>query len=256
MIRIHFLKTAGRGLLVAVCWLGGAQRLSAQDAPDQPPRRFVYGGRIQYFPLRLFDTSSVTASTTKPIADYTYAGSAHTPRLEFLPSLEYHLLNHVTLGVELLFIHAEYQQITQTRTGTKDPNSSTDTRVPTTLTETTRANYWQLPILARYYGIRKKGLLSRVYVAGGVEFRHVAKIRTGNETSNSDSTTAYNEIPAKAAHTNQAGAVVGLGMRFVDELGVKVSPEVRLTRWQGPAFAGTAYRSTQNQLEVGLGFSF
>jgi hypothetical protein len=51
------------------------------------------------------------------------------------------------------------------------------------------------------------------------------------------------------------GATVGVGFRFVDEFNIKVTPEVRFTRWNGATFNQDSTRSPRNQLEVGIGFS-
>jgi hypothetical protein len=51
------------------------------------------------------------------------------------------------------------------------------------------------------------------------------------------------------------GATVGVGFRFVDEFNIKVTPEIRYTRWNGMTFAQDSTRSPRNQLEVGIGFS-
>jgi hypothetical protein len=158
--------------------------------------------------------------------------------------------------VDLLFHHALYRAVTEMRSGVKDSNSSTDDRAVTTITETTKANYWELPVLARYYGIRRSGLLAKAYVAGGPAFRHVGKIRTGTEFAYADSTTDYNEAAAVPNLRNQFGAVAAVGLRFIDEVGLKVTPEIRFVRWRGLAFQGTSYRSTQNDASIGIGFAF
>ena len=51
------------------------------------------------------------------------------------------------------------------------------------------------------------------------------------------------------------GATVGAGFRFIDEFNIKVTPEIRYTRWNGTTFNQDSTRSPRNQLEVGIGFS-
>jgi len=172
------------------------------------------------------------------------------------PSVEYRLKTRLSLGLEFRLHEAQYQKVTEIRSGKKDASSTTDTRPVTTVTETTRANYWEIPLLAHYYGLRRKGLLSRTYVTGGGEFRHVGNIRTGTDFSYADGTTDYNEVRATPQHVNQFGVVAGLGLRFIDDYNIKVAPEVRVVHWVGHTFQGPAYSSVGNQLEAGLGFSF
>jgi hypothetical protein len=236
----------------------------AQEKKQAAPRRFSYGFRVEAFPLRLFQTSAATSSTVKPIADYTYTATSSSQKAAPGASVTYRLTDHISLAGEFFLHHAKYTQTGTERTGKRDPNASTDDRPATTIIQTTRANYWVVPVLARYEripglsGIPVPGhrLLSHGYVSGGFEFRHVGRIRTGNDITNPDGTTDYNETPATPSRTNQFGAVIGAGLRLRDELGIKVTPEVRFIRWQGSTFQGAGYRSTPYQAEAGLGFSF
>jgi hypothetical protein len=231
--------------------------LYGQEAPAAPTlRRLSFGLRFQAAGLRLFKTNTVTESTTSPLADYTYTGSSDLHRMAVFPGLEYRLTSHLTLGLDLLFHHALYRQKTEIRTGKKDSNASTDDRPVTVISETTKANYWEVPLLARYYGLRKQGLLSKFYVAGGPTYRRVGKIRTGTEYAYADATSDYHEAPATPNRRNQFGSVAAVGLRFIDDIGVKVTPEIRFVRWQGLAFQGTSYRSTQNDVSIGLGLAF
>ena len=225
-------------------------------AEDDAVRRPSIGLRFEYTQTRPFETTSADTSTTKPIADYNYSATSSSRGVIPTPNVEYRLTPRITLGVEFQFHHSQYKQVTQVRTGKKDPNSATDDRPVTTITETTKASYWELPFLARYYGLSGHGIGSRAYLLGGLAYRHVGNIRTGNEYSNADGTTDYNETPAIPEHRNQLGLVAGIGLRFVDDYRIKITPEVRVTHWQGTTFNTPAVRSAANQVSVGLGFAF
>ena len=142
------------------------------------------------------------------------------------------------------------------KSGTIDPNSGGDDRKTTTIAQTSKANYWEFPFLAHYYGIRRGKLWSRSYVSGGVALRHVGRVRTGTGYAYADGTTDYNEVPAVPNRSNQVGLVVGAGLRFIDSFNIKLTPEVRFTRWLGTTFQGIAYRSAANQVQAGVGISF
>jgi hypothetical protein len=249
-----------RSSLFAAAWmmLGAVCCLRAQEAPAAAPaaKRYSFGLRFQAAGLRMFKTYGAETSTTSPIADYTYSAKSDLHRTAVLPALEIRVRDRMTVGVDLLFHHALYRATTEIRSGKKDANASTDDRAVTTITETSKANYWELPVLVRYYGIRKHGLLARAYVGGGGAFRHVGKIRTGTEYAYADATTDYNEAAAVPHLRNQFGAVAAVGLRFMDEVGLKVMPEIRFVHWQGQAFQGPSYRSTQNDASIGLGFVF
>ena len=234
-----------------------AMRAQEQEKVEPPiVRRPSLGVRFVYIGSPGFETFGAQQSTTKPIADYTYSASTSKGRLRVSPNLEYRLTPRISLGLEFLFEHAEYKQTTQIRSGTKDPNASTDTRPVTTTTETTRSSYWELPFMARYYRLRRSGILSKAYIAGGAAYRHIGNVRSGTEYQNADGTTDYNEIAATRASTNQVGFGGGIGIRFVDDFRIKITPELRIIRWLGHSFEGPSYRSAPYQYAATLGFSF
>jgi len=112
-------------------------------------------------------------------------------------------------------------------------------------------------MLVRYRGLRESGKFKRFYPLVGATYRHVGRVRTSNDTVNADSSTDYNEIPDVPKRNNLFGFTAGIGFRLVDELGVKVIPEVRFTRWVGtPSFQGLSYTSNPNQVQGGIGFTF
>jgi hypothetical protein len=235
-------------------------------------RRLSYGFRVEAYPLPLFKTSYATSSVTKPIADFTYTATTSSQRAAPGATIAYRLTNHISFTGEFYLQHAKYTQTATERTGKKDPNASTDDRPVTTIIQTTTANYWVAPVLVRYEHLPRllptlpdvplmpkislRRMLSHGYVAGGFEFRHVGRIRTANDITNPDLSTNYNEIAATASRANQFGALIALGLKFADEFGIKVIPEVRLIRWQGYTFEGPGYKSTPYQAEAGLGISF
>jgi hypothetical protein len=240
---------------LCACLLAGFS-LFAQDDSGPAVRRPSIGVRAEYYEGRFFKTQAATMSTTKPVADYNYSAWAGTGKLAIAPTVEFRLTRRISLGAEMQFHYAEYSQTTEVRTGVKDPNSSADSRKVATTADSTKADYWDVPLLAHYYGLRKKGFLTKSYLSAGVELRHVGRVRTGNEITNADGTTAYNENPDRPHHMNDMGFAVGLGLRWVDDFKVKVAPEIRYVRWQGSTFEGPAFRSQVNELQAGLGISF
>ncbi len=229
----------------------------ATDLQDlEGTRRFTFGIHIQAYPLKMFDTKDATSSTAKPLADYNYSTTTDSPKVGFGPAFEYRITNHISAGVEMLFHRVQYKQLTETRTGKKDTSTTTDSRPLATLNETTRSNTWEFPVLARYYGIRERGIFSKLYVLGGGSFRRTTNVRTANEISNADGTTDYNEIATRPAKANQVGMVGGFGIRFIDNYRIRIAPEVRITRWNGFAFQGQSVTSVRNDIQGGIGITF
>ena len=250
------LRNAFTILTIAVATLCPALRAQDEKADQPIVRRPSLGFRFVYIGSPGFETFGIQQSTTKPIADYDYSASTSKGRLRVSPNLECRLTPRISLGLEFLFEHAQYKQTTQIRSGKKDPNASTDTRPVTTTRETTRASYWELPVMARYYGLGSSTILSKTYLTGGVAYRHIGNVRTGTEYENADGSTDYNEIPATPKAVNQVGFGGGIGIRFIDDYRIKITPEIRVIRWLGHSFEGPSYRSAATQYAATLGFSF
>jgi hypothetical protein len=278
----HFLKAAVCGALVAcAAWAGEDGALEI--------RRPSIGVRIEDFSTRMFDIESTQKSTTAPVADYSYTATSNSPKVGVAPTVEYRLTPRLSLVGELHFHHALYSQVTNIRNGQPDPAAGYDNRPVTTITESSKVNYWEIPILLHYYRLRQGGsgsadrddgtkaersfrtkvlltpvrlakpairdVLYRSYVSGGLEYRYVGKIRTGTEYSYADQTTDYNEIAAATSQRSQLGFVIGAGVRLNDDY-IKIMPEVRFIHWQGVTLQGPAFHSASNQLEIGIGFSY
>lgn len=101
-------------------------------------------------------------------------------------------------------------------------------------------NQWSIPILAKY---RAKGFIAHPFVDAGVAFNHVGDIGFATVRDNSRTT----------------GFVLGGGIE-VRALLLRLSPELRYTRWRDPNLdlgsLNGNLRSNQNQLDFMVGFSF
>jgi hypothetical protein len=236
----------------------GSPATPDDDEPKGPPvRRPSLGFRVTYFGSPFFQTTTTQASTSTPvIAAYTYTGGTSSPKLAVSPTAEYRLTDRLSVGIEFRFHHVDFSQVTTILSGVENPSASTDDRQAITITQHTQASYWEFPLLAHYYGLPGGGLLSRAYASGGVEFRYIGNVRTSTDFSYPGGGTDYNEVPVGSGRNTQFGAVVGLGLRFIDDFNIKVGPEVRFTRWAGSAFQGQAYHPAANEIEGGIGFSF
>lgn len=194
--------------------------------------------------------------TTPPVASYSYFPSNGSQKAALAATFEYMFTPRLSAGADFYLTHAKFTLTTQVRSGLPSPNAGVDDRPLTTYAESSNADYWVFPMLARYGGVRSHGFLSHLYVAAGGEYRHVGRVRTGTDIYYPDGTTGYTEIAALPTNSNQIGGVIGLGLRMLDDLGIKVSPEIRFIRWTNSTFEGPGYHSQMNQAEGGIGFSF
>jgi len=236
---------------------------AAQEAERQPParqERWAYGFRVRAFPFRSLSGLNnrrllATVTAAKTAYDWSYQTTSRSSTLGAGPALEVRLGGRTTATAELIFSHLRYEKATDTYWGVDDPASGHDERSHSNITEKTRARLWDLPLMLHYRGLRSSGALSRLWVAGGVVGRNVSSIRTNNEIKNADGSSTSNRIETQPARRNLLGAAVGVGFRFIDDFNIKVTPEVRYTRWSGAIFSLDSTRSPKNQLEVGIGFT-
>ena len=239
------------------CLLPGFHLLGA-DGESTPLRRLTIGIHVMYFPLPPVNGRNVITITenTNPVVQYNYSGSSTSPKWGPGIMAEYRLTDHLALAGEAHFHHVDYQMTGQIYTGYNSSTTGGDNRPVTDTTTYSQANFYEYPLLLRYYGFWSHGWKRRIFFTGGVELRHVGKIRTGNDFTYPSGETDYNENPATPNKVNDLGVVGGLGMRFVDEFHIRIVPEMRYIRWQAPTLEGPAFASVVNQLEAGLSLSF
>jgi hypothetical protein len=237
-----------------------AQAPVEERAPAAPRQKVAIGFRVRTLPDRSLSVmgdghSMATTTVAKTNFDTNFVTTAHSPILGGGLSVEAPVSRRAIVTVELLFNRLRYDKVTDVFSGIDDPTTAIDERSRTTTTENTQARVFDLPVLVHYGNLRPSGLLAHLYLAGGATAREVSTVRTTNNITNPDATTANNQIPAQVAKRTLLGATVGAGFRFMDEFNIKVTPEVRYTRWAGVTFGQDSTRSPRNQLEVGIGFS-
>jgi hypothetical protein len=109
-------------------------------------------------------------------------------------------------------------------------------------------NQWQFPLLFKY---RFPGGLARPYFVAGPSLNRISSLElVGTVIGN-------REEPEELRKKLVAGAVVGAGIE-VRALFLRISPEVRYTRWGSEAFVGPRelFNSNQNQADFLIGITF
>ena len=246
---------------------GQAPAADAQNPPappaaaekTEPPRRLAIGLRVRALPLKslsVMDSGRSLSTTTvaKVNYDWNYNTTTHSFPLGGGLAIEALLSQRLLLTAEVLFNRLRYTKTTDTYWGTDDPTTSTDERSHKSATESTKARLFDLPLLL-HRNVRSSGFLSHLYFAGGVTGRLTTTVRTTNDITYADGTKANNQTPAPVSKRLLIGGTAGVGFRFIDEFNIKVTPEIRYTRWNGMTFAQDSTRSPRNQLEVGIAFT-
>jgi hypothetical protein len=126
-----------------------------------------------------------------------------------------------------------------------------------------RSNSWEFPILVKY---RIPGKIARPYVSGGYAIRAISGSGTAegiccfSASPSAPSTVARTVTTYSTNYDVSHGVVVGGGVEL--KAGpLRVSPEIRYTRWNNSALStsgshGFFAESAQNQAEILLGISW
>jgi len=157
------------------------------------------------------------------------------------------------MTVDGLFSRAGYDASTTTET---QPPEGEEPEFISAQYERTRADYWDVPILARYYYTGFDEDPARLYLTGGIALRMVSGISTYSELVQDDDISDTSTSPVPVSNRVIPGAVVGGGLRLRDEVGLKVDIEVRFTRWFQRTFDSKVARSALNQGAVLVSFGF
>jgi hypothetical protein len=235
-----------------------APGLGAQT--EEAPRKASIGLRLMAAPEQFGvigrHSYELTLVDNKTAYDWKFNTTPRGAGMGVGLSFEYWLGRRTTVSLDVLYHPLNYDAVTDIYSGTDDPTTSQDERSRTTRTERTTGRIWQVPVLLHYAPSAKGGVASKLYLAAGAAFSLVNDIDTQTSFSNSDGTSSTTHDPARPAHRYTGGAVLGVGFRFVDDFNIKVTPEVRYTRWLQRLFSTEATMSPRNQLEIGLGVTF
>lgn len=243
------------GIGVCVCLLsfvapGWSQEQPKRSSDPEREERFAIGFRVRGFPLGLLEGGPVQRVTDS--RDWKISTVSKASLMGIGPSLEITLGRGFMLSAELLHHGMGYVKTTEIFDG----SGTTSDDLEHTATETTKASYWDIPLTVRFHP-RGIGRFSTAYFSAGGTLRHARNVRTTNDdVSATTDTTSSNQVPAALSAGNLAGATVGFGIRLVDDFNIKITPEVRYTRWFGTTFSSDSTQSRRGQLEVGLALTF
>jgi len=196
-------------------------------------------------PFNVLNNKDVTVTPANTSQSWSFSTSNTYLQVAFGPSLELRLTRKFALAGEFL-----YHRLNYTDTATIMESSNT-----TTITEQTSARFWDIPLL-RYRGLAESGFRSKIYFAGGGAVRKVSHIQTNNQTTLPDGSTASNNTPTTPSERNLPGAVIGVGLRLVDDFNLKLRPELRFARWMGETFDSESTRTRRDELAVGIALTF
>ena len=201
-------------------------------------QRLEVGARVGLPVTEAFETSSFFT------IDFGESATSATRRYTVGPTIGLRLPHGFSLELDALY----------KRLGFDDLSKSTGILFVHTRTT---ANSWEFPILGKFRFLHMP-ILSP-YIAGGASFRHISGVSGireqfigffPNELTRSTGATST-VLDNRSSH----GGVVGLGAE-VRLAPLRISPEIRYTRWGADRSLDPELHSNQNQVEVLLGITF
>jgi opacity protein-like surface antigen len=239
-------------LACGVSAVGAQERPSRRAEPEL--ERFAVGVRMGFALTDLIkggQTRDFINTIDGPIIVTTDAESP-TKRFAIGPTFQANITRKIGFNVD--FLYRSDIRFTTAVTVDRDPDADGMGIFDSSREVRTKANYWDIPIMVRYY-VRPPGG-ARFFFTGGIALRTV----TGEEATliliDEDFLREEMSVPADVANKTVAGVSGGVGIQLVDDIGIKVGIEGRFTRWGKRNFAMGLANSNQNQIEVTLGFSY
>ena len=165
--------------------------------------------------------------------------------------MEYAATRRILISGDFLYQFFSYTAQTVTNVTLADGTSQIST-----LNESTHARYWTVPVLARYGTLPARVASAQVFIGGGVAFRKISNIRTTTVVVAPDGNSSADYTPRTAQKLSTFGAVATAGFRVKDEFGIRITPEVRYTRWFSDLFSSWPGKQRRNELEVLIGLTF
>jgi hypothetical protein len=221
-------------------------------------RRFSIGATLSVQILKPIPdrtTTNVDATANPPI-DAVYDTTGNFRRVGYGITGQIMITNHLGVASELLMARAGYVFNSDVYTGVDKPNTVVDERTHTVKTEDTRARFYDLPVMVRWYNKSRKVRGVRFFAEGGPAWRRVSNIKSSIDTTINDGTTTTSTAPISPHKRTVFGYTAGLGIHAVDPIGIRVIPEVRYTRWTDDIFNSFSTIGARNQLEAMISLSF
>ena len=197
--------------------------------------------------------STVESTAADPPTTTSTEISSEGLRMVAGPTFEYVVTNDFTIGADFLYRRAGYDSAVQLSYQVTDDN---DGDVIFQEFQDTRLNYFDLPVIVRFFPGQMDPKASRPYVLGGVALRFANGVSTTTEVVDSEAIVDTDKTPIELANSTSFGGVIGAGIRLVDDVGIKIDLEGRYTRWAQSVIQTGAANSNQNQLEFMFGISF
>ncbi len=249
------------GVLLAAAVAPAAFGQDAGEDTVRPFKRLYFGGHFGYLGIPVTQGGElVQASSGNPAFRTEIKGTASGSRWGAGLSVQYNFNRRVGVNFDFTPRNAGYKVEQTTRLGLNDTTTTWEERSQYRMTQVSRADHYDFAGMVRlYYAHRQRASFRRFFSFGGA-YRRLADVRSSTEWSLTpgqtssknvpDTVKCCDETPVPPRHRATPGFSVGAGVQAMDDLGIKVIPEVRFTRWLYPSFDVPPARSSKNQWEL------
>ncbi|MBK9167698.1 MAG: hypothetical protein IPM24_09565 [Bryobacterales bacterium] len=227
----------------------GAMWLQGQDGDPVYVRRISAGIIGAISPLdSVRSEKRVTNLDTTPPTEVQAESRASSSMLGYGFVVQAAITDRTAIAISPILRKAKFETFRAVIVGVNQPQG-------TNIDEDVRAGYLDVPVLGRWYGKSRWDEGPRFFLEGGPTMRWVRNVRTQRDTLSPNQTRTSDNIPIE--HRKRfLGATAGFGLQFIDDIGIRVVPEFRYTRWLASAFDTTSARSRRDQFEVLVSITF
>jgi hypothetical protein len=221
--------------------------------PKHDLHRVTFGAIGTYFITGSMTGKDITnTETTAGSISVDYNGSATPQKYDYGPMLEFRLSHRLSFVTGAMYHPVKFRLVT---TNTYNPPIPRGLLLNVT-DEQSSGRVFDFPVLMRFRNIKAQGPVSHVFFEGGGNFRILSNIKTATTNTFNDNSTTTSNAPLEPNKRTVTGVMAGAGLRFTDELGIHVSPEMRYTHWFDSNITQQGITFPKSQVEIGLSFSF
>lgn len=232
---------------------------TAPSLVDAKPyiRRFTFGGTLSFLPLSLITGGKKSEVYGTPPVSIESQADNKSSYFGVGLDMEAAITDHFAVSIGVLWRRAGYRLTTKLHDKVDNPATPEDERtLLKTTTEETKANYYDFPMMVKWYNKSRYEPGWRYFYEVGPSLRTVSGIRTAVQTETATEFTCCDETPATPATKNLFGVTAGAGIVLRDDFNIKIIPEVRYTRWFGGTFDTRAVNSRRDQVDASITFRF
>jgi hypothetical protein len=218
-------------------------------------QRVAVGGRLSVAGNALLGADPFLFATSNPALRVSRTTEFTSGRVGAGAALQIRVSNRFGIGVDLVYRRAGYVANEERIQGVDLTTTSNYNEQKTIwTTDTTRAQYFELPVFARlYFGHRQRADFRRFFDCG-MAIRRVGRIRTIRDVVGPDDETSTEILTSTPANRTVLGWVAGAGIQVTDEFGIHIAPGVRYSHWMSDTLASV--RSNRHQVEFTVGITF